>query len=248
MNRQHALALLQVAVPELGLQVQRNQRRLPVVAVDDVRNPFQIVQRRQRSLGEIAVLRNILPEARIGIAPVEEFTVVDEVVDDAVHLQLHDADIEGSPLQGQVHHEGTLVLHLLLVLILDAGIQRENHPAFTAFTDQGPGQRVHYVPQSAGFHKRITFRTYKGDLANRFLFFHSDSSPYDRLSPFLMAFQKRTSVDTFILPYLPAVFHRFFQDFCSGCGAKKRCWASAKCASNFALASWETFFRGISRS
>ena len=154
-------------IPELGPLVQRHQGGLPVVAVDHIRRPFQVVQDRQGGFGEEAVFRNVFPQARIRVAPVEELTVLDKVVGHAVHLHLHDAHEEGSSLLCLVHHEGSLVFQLVFIFLGNAGIQRKDDPHFASFADQGPGQRVHHVAQAARLDKRVAFRPDKGYLALR---------------------------------------------------------------------------------
>ena len=60
-NREHAAGLADGRIGEGGAQVEGRQGRLPVVTVNHIRNPLQIVQNGQRRLGEIAVFGNILP-------------------------------------------------------------------------------------------------------------------------------------------------------------------------------------------
>ena len=90
---------------EQGAQVYRHQRRLPVVAVDDVGNPVQVVQRCQGSLAEEAILGNVIDQVYVGIAQGEEFLVVDEVIDHAVPDVLHDAHIEVPAGVAEIHVE-----------------------------------------------------------------------------------------------------------------------------------------------
>ena len=137
------------------------------MAVDHIRDPVQIIERGQRRFPEEAVLGDIAHQVGIGIAPAEKVLVVDEVIDDAVHLHLHDADIEGSPVRAQIHHEVSAVDHLLLVLLGNAFIAGQDHLDVAVELRQGPRQGVHHVPQAAGLHKGIALRADKGHASAR---------------------------------------------------------------------------------
>ena len=132
------------------------------MAVNHVRRPVQVIQDRQGGLGKETVLGNILPQSRIGIAPVKELPVVDEVVDNPIHLQFHDADVEVSPVRRLIHHEGAFVFQFFLVFRRDAGIQGKDDAYLAVPGYQRPGQRVHHVSQTARFYKRIAFGSDKG--------------------------------------------------------------------------------------
>ena len=161
-DRQDRLCLAHRRIPELRPLVQRNQAALPVVAVNHVRRPVQVIQDGQGSLGKEAVLGNILPQSRIGITPVKELPVVDEVIDDPVHLHFHDADVEISAVRRLVHHKGALVFQFLLIFRGNAGIQGKDDAYLAVSRHQRPGQRVHHVPQTACLYKRIAFGSDKG--------------------------------------------------------------------------------------
>ena len=162
---EHGFRLADGCDVKAGFQIHWHQGSLPVVAVDHIRNPFQIIQYRQGCLGEVAVLGNILPQPGIGIAPVEKFLVVNEVINDAVHFGFHDADEESPSLHRQVHHKGAFPFQLFLVLHRHTVVQGQDDPNFAVVPDQGAGQGVHDVSQSAGFNKRIAFGADKGDFA-----------------------------------------------------------------------------------
>ena len=189
-------------VLELPAQVDRQEGCLPVMAVNDLRHPFQVVHDRQGSFGEEAVLRDILPQTRIGIAPVKELPVLDKVVGHAVQAHLHDSDKEGPSFHGQVHHEGALVFQLFLVFPRNTGIQGKDHAHLAPLADQRAGQRVHHVAQPARLDERIAFRADKGDPALLLLCCHGFIPPLVLYGP----------VSTvFLFPALPAAFISVYQ-------------------------------------
>ena len=150
-----------------GLQINGHQGRLPVVAVDHIRDPVQIVQRCQRCLREEAVLGNIIHKIGVGIAGAEELLVVDEIVDDSVPDILHDSNIEGAAVCKEVHHECSTVDHLLLVLLGDALVARQNYLYIAVLLTECFGKREHNIAKSARFHKGIALRADKGNTAPR---------------------------------------------------------------------------------
>lgn len=78
---------------EQRLQENRHQGRLPVVAVDNVRNPVHVVQRGQGSLAEEAVFWNVIYQVDIGVPGREELLVVDEVVHHSIVDVFHNPHI-----------------------------------------------------------------------------------------------------------------------------------------------------------
>ena len=169
-------------------QIHRHQAGLPVVAVDDVGDPVHVVEGCERGFAEEAVFGDVLDKVRIGIAPAEEFLVVDEVIDDAVHHHLHDPDVKLPPVGGEIHHELPSVDHLILVLLGDASVARQDDLDIAVELGERPGQGIHHVTQTAGFHEGIAFRADEGyaaarlrkslrrGLFRRFLCWHSFSS------------------------------------------------------------------------
>ena len=163
MDRQDAARAADRGVGELGAQIDRRKGGLPVMAVDHIRDPVHIVEDRQSCLGEIAVFGNILPEAGIGISPVKKLLVVNKIVNHAVFFGFHDANVEGSPLQCEIHHERTAVSHQGLILIGNTAVKGKDDADLTALADQSPGQGIHNISQAAGFHKGIAFRADEGN-------------------------------------------------------------------------------------
>ena len=167
MDREDRAGAAHGGVRENRAQVHRHQTGLPVVAVDDVGRPVQKVQRGQGGLAEIAVFGNVLDQIGVGIAPAEKLVVVDEVVDHAVHLHLHDAHIEAPSVCAEIHHEVALIDHPLLILLGDALVARQDDLHVAVEPGQRPGQGVHDVAEAARLHKGIALRADKGHAAAR---------------------------------------------------------------------------------
>ena len=144
---------------EQGAQVYRHQRRLPVMAVDDVGNPVHVVQRCQGSLAEEAILGNVVDQVYVGVAQGEELLVVDEVIDHAVPDVLHDAHIEVPTGVAEIHVEFASVDHLVLVFLGNAGIAGENDADVAVEPYQLPGQGVHHVAQATSLDEGMALRT-----------------------------------------------------------------------------------------
>ena len=167
MNRDHALGAADGGVGKERAQIHGHQRRLPVVAVDDVGDPVHVVEGSQRRLGKVAVLGNIAHKVGVGVAPAEKVVVVDEVIDNAIPHVFHDTHIEAAAVRAQVHHELAPVDHLLLVLLRDAGVAGQDDLDVTVLLGEGLGQGVHHVAQTAGLDKGIAFRADKSHAAAR---------------------------------------------------------------------------------
>ena len=91
---QDRLGVLDRRIRELCAKQYRHKTCLPVVAVDDVRYPVHVVQSRQCSLAEVAVLRDVVDKIDIRIAARKEIIVIDEVVYYSIPYVLHDAYIK----------------------------------------------------------------------------------------------------------------------------------------------------------
>ena len=167
MDGQHALGAADGRVGEERAQEHRRQRRLPVVAVDDVGDPVHVVERREGRLGKVAELGDVAHQIGVGIAPAEEFIIIDEIIDNAVHDHFHDADIEAAPVGAEIHLELAAVDHLLLVLLGDAGIAGQDDLHVAVLLGEGLGQGVHHVAQTAGLDEGIALGADEGDAAAR---------------------------------------------------------------------------------
>ena len=158
MDGQDRLCGGQLCVDKHRPQINGDQGRLPVVAMDYVRNPIHIVQRRQGRFGEVAVFGNVVNEIGIWVSGAEKFLVVNEIIDDAVPDILHNAHIEGLAVRTEVHLERASVNHFLLIFPGDTFVSRENDLNIAVLLYQRLGQRVHHITQTAGLNKGIALR------------------------------------------------------------------------------------------
>ena len=149
------------AVAEQRVEVDRNEARLPVVAVDDVRLEPDDGERGQDRLVEEDELSEVFRHAGVRVAVGEVLLVVDEVVDDAVLLEFHDADILHDVRARDVHVEVADILHALFELVRDARVLRHHDPDVHAFRSQGFRQGAHDVSEAARFREGVTFGTDK---------------------------------------------------------------------------------------
>ena len=163
---EHDLGTAQRRILEHGTEIDRDQARLPVVAVDHVRDPVHVVQGCQSCLAEVAVLRDVGDQIRIGIAVAEELLVVDEIIDDAVPDVLHDSHIVGLSIRAQIHLKGAAVHHLLLILLRDALISRKDDLDVAVLLDQRLRKSVHDIAQSAGLDEGIALGADEGDASS----------------------------------------------------------------------------------
>ena len=179
-NGEHGLGLADGRILEQGPQIHRGQGRLPVVAVDNVRDPVHEVQGGQSGLGEEAELGDVPDDGGVGVAVGEELLVVDEVIDHTVPYVFHNTDIEAPAVGAEVHLEFAPVDHPGLVLPGDAPVAGEDDLHVAIHPAQGLGQGVHHVCQAAGLYKGIALRADKGHassgagLGGIAGFFHSD--------------------------------------------------------------------------
>ena len=215
MDRQDALRLTDRCRGKVCPQIDRDKGRLPVMAVDNIRRPFKVVHDRQRCFGKIAEFRNVCEQIRIGIAPAEEFLVLNEVIDYPIHDELHNPDKELTSALAEIHHKGAAVYHLLLILLRNTGIFRQEHANLAVQPDECTWQRIHDIPKAAGLDKRITLRSHKCNFPLRaliILFFHPTLSLLNRLFSLILPellsieytkFSTKTSAGPIFIPGLP---------------------------------------------
>ena len=163
-DREHGLdAVVQrQALVELS-QEHGRQRRLPVVAVQDVAlKAFgQVLQALGDGLGEKREALAVVKEA-VGIVARKVVLVVHEHIGDAVVLELLQPAVLVAP--AQAHVKVGKVLHLRLVLVLDGGVLRHHHNDFGASAHECRRQRARHVTQAAGLNKRRALGRGKHDL------------------------------------------------------------------------------------
>ena len=163
-DREHGLdAVVQrQALVELS-QEHGRQRRLPVVAVQDVAlKAFgQVLQALGDGLGEKREALAVVKEA-VGIVARKVVLVVHEHIGDAVVLELLQPAVLVAP--AQAHVKVGKVLHLRLVLVLDGGVLRHHHNDFGASAHECRRQRARHVTQATGLNKRRALCRGKHDL------------------------------------------------------------------------------------
>ena len=140
MDREHGLdAVVQrQALVELA-QEHGRQRRLPVVAVQDIalKARRQVLQALGDGLGEERKTLAVVKEA-VRIVARKVALVVDEHIGDAVVLELLESAVLVAP--AQAHVKVGEVPHLRLVLVLDGGILGHHHDDFGAGAHECRGQ------------------------------------------------------------------------------------------------------------
>ena len=131
------------ALVELA-QKHGRQRRLPVVAVQDValKAGRQVLQALGDGLGEERKAFAVVKEA-VRIVACKVALVVDEHIGDAVVLELLESAVLIAPAQANV--KVGEVLHLRLVLVLDGGVLGHHHDDFGAGAHKRRGQRARHV-------------------------------------------------------------------------------------------------------
>ena len=163
-DREHGLdAVVQrQALVELS-QEHGRQRRLPVVAVQDVAlKAFgQVLQALGDGLGEKREALAVVKEA-VGIVARKVVLVVHEHIGDAVVLELLQPAVLVAP--AQAHVKVGKVLHLRLVLVLDGGVLGHHHNDFGASAHERRRQRARHVTQATGLNKRCALGRGKHDL------------------------------------------------------------------------------------
>ena len=163
-DREHGLdAVVQrQALVELS-QEHGRQRRLPVVAVQDVAlKAFgQVLQALGDGLGEKREALAVVKEA-VGIVARKVVLVVHEHIGDAVVLELLQPAVLVAP--AQAHVKVGKVLHLRLVLVLDGGVLGHHHNDFGASAHECRRQRARHVTQATGLNKRRALGRGKHDL------------------------------------------------------------------------------------
>ena len=105
---------------------------------------------------------------RVRVAVCEEVLVVDEVIDYAVRGDVfHDADIELPAVRTEIHLEGALVDHLLLPLLLDAGITRKDDLYVAVLFHESFWKCIHDIAETTGLDEGIALGSDEGDGAPR---------------------------------------------------------------------------------
>ena len=156
-DRLDAAELVQMAVVQV--EINRGQRGLPVVAVDDVRLKVSVEQHLQNRAGEEGEALAVIVEA-VQAAALEVILVVQEVVGHAVHIGLEQAAVLAAP----AHRHGVVGNVFQPIAELQVAIQRHDDAGVHAVLDQRFGQGAGHIGQTAGFCKGGCFRSSIQDL------------------------------------------------------------------------------------
>ena len=167
-NRQHGLGAVVEGVALIdGVQIDRHQRRLPVVAVNDVRMEPDGAHGGQHRLGEEDKGDNVARHIRVGIASAEEIVVVDEVESHAVPPVFLQTHIIHVAVTGEVHVKVGHIGHTVAEMLGNACVARQHDTDVkVSLIGKRLGECGHDVGQTAGLYKRIAFRTYKQNIAH----------------------------------------------------------------------------------
>ena len=146
---------LDVAVPRTAVVIQsvvhRNECRLPVIAVDDIRMEINGRQHFQNCAGEKGkALRVII--LSIYAVSCEIVLIIQEIVLYAVRFIHKDAAVLAAPCN--LHIQISQVVHLIAPLRLNLAVQRADHGNLVSLCRQRLRQRTCHIAQTAGFDKR----------------------------------------------------------------------------------------------
>ena len=145
-HRLDAAEFIQMAV--IQVQIDRSQRGLPVVAVDDIRLEIGVEQHFEDGTGEEGKALAVIVEA-VQAAAFEVILVVDKVVDNAVALGLEQAAVLAAP----AHRHAEIGDIGQRILEFQIAVQRHNDAGVDAIANQRLGQSARNVGQAAGLGK-----------------------------------------------------------------------------------------------
>ena len=156
-------SLVELAACETLFQIDGNKSGLPVVAVDQVRAEIHGGKCGENRFGEERETCDLKQRIIcIRLVTGEESFVVDEIEGDSLHLGLQHTYILTLPVE--VHVEVCDIFHLVLHLLLHAGILGHDHPDVIIFLIQFLGKRTDNICQSACLDKRNALRCHKKNL------------------------------------------------------------------------------------
>ena len=163
-DREHGLdAVVQrQALVELA-QEHGRQRRLPVVAVQDValKTLGQVLEALGDGFGEEREALAVVKEA-VRIIARKVALVVHEHIGDAVALEFLKPAVLVAP--AKAHVKVGKVLHLRLVLVLDGGVLGHHYDNLGAGAHECCRQRARHVTQATGLYKRCALGRGKHNL------------------------------------------------------------------------------------
>ena len=148
------LVVLEVLV--LSLQQDRDQARLPVVAVDHVGDEVDLRQRFQHGPAEVGEALALVTAHAVDIIASEILLVIHEIEGDAGIDQLHDAHVLAAPAEIDIEIEH--VLHLIAPALVNGLVQGQDDANILAGLEDLFGKRAYHIRQTTGFDERNAFR------------------------------------------------------------------------------------------
>ena len=130
------------------LQINGNQGRLPVIAVDHIRPELQMVQHLHHGPGEEAEALSVI-YITVELGPVKILLVIQEIPGHAVLFHGKQAAVGVPP--GQIHIIVAQECQLVSKFFSDPPVQRQDHSGLGSLLRQSGRQGTGYVCQSAGF-------------------------------------------------------------------------------------------------
>ena len=176
------------------MQEYRNQRSLPVMAMDDIRTEADNRQYRKHCLGEKAELLDIPQNITIQLFAMEKVLIVNVIIPDSFIFAGHNAYIEVTQL-AQIHIAMSKISKPAAEFLRNAGIVRQDDTHIIFALVQRFRKCAHNVCQAAGFYKRHAFRCSK-----QYIFhFRCPPSSFLPLQPHLPILTAATSGNDSIL-------------------------------------------------
>ena len=157
-NRKYRLdAVVPGTIAVMNTVINRNQRSLPVVAVDDVRLVADCRKHIQYGAAEERKTLRVVIFA-VNLSALEIVFVVNEVVGDAVLLQTENAAVLIAPRQ--LHIQAGDKRHLVAPFLRNLRIQRADYTYLAPLLRQSLRQGACNVSETAGLDKRRHFARY----------------------------------------------------------------------------------------
>ena len=150
---------VKLSLLERILQIYRDQSRLPVVTVNDIRSETDQRQCRQHGFIKESELFNILINLPIRFITTEIKFIVQKIKDHTVVLHLKHSDILLAPRQFQI--KMSQILHLIFIFFRNCGIFRNHNPDIKLVFIEIFRQGTHYIGKSSCLNKRYTFGSSK---------------------------------------------------------------------------------------
>ena len=161
-------------VPVELLQEYRDQRGLPVIAVQDVGLEIDMLQDLQNGLAEERETLRVI-EIAVQAFPAEIILVVQEIISHSVSLGRENAAVLRSPCQR--HPDDLKERHLILEILGNILIQRENDAGINTLLYKRFGKGAGDVAESSGFDKGSRFRCGKQNFHIYTSFRHNRNMP-----------------------------------------------------------------------